>query len=102
MGQRSQEWLAEFGHIAEEQSEDVKLLILDGSIEVCPVCLELSAYAFQDTTAYDEDEDAEPSEGTIALVGASSGYEWTCGHCKSHVAEASSPINHPCYTHEDD
>lgn len=108
MTKRSQEWLAEFGDIAEEQSEYVRLLILDGSIEICPVCLELSAYAFQDTTAYDKFPNGncppsyKPAKDSIALISVASGDEWECGHCGSHIMEANSPINHPAYTHEDD
>ena len=52
MAARSDEWLDCFAALLPE-CEDTRALILDGSIEVCPCCWELSAYAWQDVNAYD-------------------------------------------------
>jgi hypothetical protein len=109
MATRSQEWIDEHAIMLEGKSPEDMSLILDGSVEICPACMELSAYAFQDTTAYDEFPDGNPTEpfwkpklGTIAHIAVCSGFEWQCGHCGVHVVPANSPINHPCYTHEDE
>ena len=88
--------------------DDVQDLIEDGSIETCPCCGELSAYAWQDADAYDEFEDGiipggfTPEPGTVAHIGTASGFEWECGHCGAHLVAEDSPINHPCYTHSED
>lgn len=104
---RSPEWIEEFSPILDTLGPNVKLLVLDGSIEICPVCGELSAYAWQDTTAYEGLGDIipggfKPQGGTIAHIPVASGFEWQCGHCGRHLVEADSPINHPAYTHSED
>lgn len=86
--------------------QEIESLIKDGSIVVCPACLEMSAHAWQDSTAYEQFTDGIipggfiPSKGSIAHVGASSCWEWECGHCRAHVVDADSPLTCPCYTHE--
>ena len=102
---RSQEWLDEFGNLLPTDDE-TRALVLDGSIEICPVCWGLSAYAWQDSDAYDQFEDGiipgdfRPAPGSIAHIGTAGGSEWQCGHCGAHCVDADSPINHPAYTHE--
>lgn len=87
------------------KTKDVEHLLASGDIVCCPVCGELSAFSWQDTTAYPEGEPIhrgmklEP--GTIAHVGACSCWEWECGHCGAHLVEVDSTINHPAYTHAD-
>jgi hypothetical protein len=91
-----------------ENFSEIERLIENGSIVVCPVCEGLSAHAWGDTTSYDQFVDGiipggfVPAKGTIAHIGTSSCWEWECGHCKSHVVEAGSPLTDPCYTHEED
>jgi hypothetical protein len=93
-------WMDEFGQIPVTLDDDTRALVLDGRIEICPVCGELSAYTWQDTTAYDAFEDGlipggfEPEPGTIAHISTSSCWEWECGHCKSHLVKAASPLVH--------
>lgn len=105
---RSEEWMAEFGDQL-PNDPDTLLLVLDGSIEICPCCGGLSAYCWDDCTGYDEFEDGiipggfVPAKDMIAHIGTASGLgEWECGHCKRMLVDADSPLNHPCYTHEDD
>lgn len=90
MSDRSEEWLDEFGPAIDELDEDIKALVLDGSIEICPVCGKLSAYCWDDAT--------DP----VAHIPACSGWEWQCGHCGAHLMDADSPLNHPAYTHSED
>lgn len=105
---RPPEWMDQFGHLLNViEDEDTKALVLDGSIEICPVCDELSAHAWQETTAYDQFTDGiipggfKPEPGTIAHIGNASCFDWQCGHCKRSFTTVDSPINHPCYTHAD-
>jgi hypothetical protein len=67
----------------------VQALIRKGDIEVCPVCEGLSAYSHLDV-----DE-----EHGINHIGATSCFEWECGHCHRSFADADSPIMAECYTH---
>lgn len=105
---RSEDWMVEFGHFLDDVDKKTKALVLDGSIEVCPVCHELSAYSWNDCTGYEEFTDGiipggfKPEKGKIAHIGTASGSEFECGHCKAHVMDANSPLNHPAYTHRDD
>ncbi len=104
---RTQDWHDEFGYILADLPAETAALVVDGSIEICPCCQELSAYAWQDATGYDEFEDGiipggfQPEPGCIAHIGTASGWEFECGHCRAHVVDGSSPILSPCYTHED-
>lgn len=91
-------WLEEFAHLL-PNDEETKSLVLDGSIEICPCCSELSAYSWDDATSTD---DYMPASGTIAHIGVCSGSEWQCGHCGVHLMDRDSPLNHPAFTHEDD
>lgn len=92
---RSDDYIAEFGPIIDAQEPEDRALILDGSIEICPVCSELSAYCYTDSH-----EDEGP--GFIGVITLASCFEWRCPHCDSHIVDADSPINHPCYTHSED
>ena len=80
---------------------EVQALIDDGSIEECPVCGALSAYAYQDSNIPGED-DYDTNSPVVYMIGACSGYEWTCGKCGTSFTPADSPLNHPCYTHSED
>lgn len=106
MSKRTAEWMEEFWHVLSTVDGEVKELILDGSIEVCPVCGELSAYCWADTTAYDDDQPIHVGmrleRGTIGHIGTSSCWEWGCPHCGADCTDASSPLNHPAYNHSDD
>ena len=106
---RNAEWHGQFDHILETiEDAGTKGLILDGSIEICPVCDELSAYSWQEANAYEQFTDGiipggfKPEKGKIAHIGTASSFEWECGHCKRSFTERDSPINHPAYTHEED
>jgi len=94
---RSDEWMEEYGHHLDGLAPDVRALVLDGSVEICPACLELSAYAWEDVTAEDGRE-----PGKIHHVPTAGAWEWECGACGTHWTEADSPINHPAYTHSED
>lgn len=98
MSNRSAEWFDEFELVLDTLTDDAKELVLDGAVEVCPVCRELSAYAWQDATAYD-DEDTHTygmrlRSGTIGHIGTSSCWEFECAHCQAHCVDAASPMNH--------
>jgi len=95
MGQRSDDWLSEYGDLIRRNGFEVRRLILSGFIEICPGCRELSAYAWDDCDDYDD----KPSPGMVAHIGCCSGFEWRCGHCGTHWMDADSPLNHPAYTH---
>jgi len=69
--------------------KDTQALIDSGDIEVCPACGGLSAYCHADV---------DETKG-IAHIGATSCFEWECGHCHTHWTDADSPINAECYTH---
>lgn len=103
---RSDDWMDSMGHLADALDDATKAKVLKGSIEICPCCEELSAYAWNETTAYDHlgsivPGGFKPEKGTIAHIGTCSGLgEWECGHCHTHLVEVDSPLNHPCYTHE--
>lgn len=104
---RSPEWMEELGPGLDELPEDTRLLVENGSIEICPICHELSAYSWYESDAYDECGDIipggfKPKPGTIAHIGTASGDEWECGHCKARLMDANSPLNHPAYTHSED
>lgn len=79
---------------------DIQALIDDGSVLVCPCCGEISAYAWQDTTAYEQFTDGiipggfRPESGTIAHIPTASAWEWQCGHCQARMAERGSPLDH--------
>lgn len=67
-------------------------LLNDESGHICPNCLGLSVHCW---------DDVDEANG-IAHIPTASCWEWQCGHCKAHLVERDSPINHPCYTHEED
>ena len=67
----------------------IKALLDDGSLEKCPSCYGLSAYAYQDVNALHG----------IAKIGATSSFEWQCGHCRTYWMDANSPLNCEAYTH---
>jgi hypothetical protein len=98
--ERSDDYLDEFANDLSELAAnrpDDYALVLDGSIEICPACRKLSAYAYCDT---DEDEtalDAVVSIGVCCGLGS-----WQCGHCRQYFAPAESILNAPCFTHSDD
>ena len=102
---RSDSWMNEFSHLLGEMDELTKSLVLDGSIEICPCCNRLSAYAYQDTTAYDEFEDDcvpggfVPNKNSIASIGCAGFKEWQCGHCHQYLAEVDAPWLNACNTH---
>ena len=104
---RSDEWADAFaGDIEMIENEEIKSLVLDGSIEICPCCGELSAYAWENTDAYDVFTDGiipggfVPASGSVAHIGCSSGLgEWECGHCRRHLVEADSVLLSECFTH---
>ena len=105
---RTDEWLSEFSFDMENLDESTKENVLKGSIEICLCCRELSAYAWQDTTSYDDLGDIipggfKPAPDTIAHISSCSGLgEWQCGHCGKHLVEANSPLLAPCWTHSED
>ena len=66
-------------------------LIKDGSIEECPVCGGLSAYAWEDVN----------EEKGINHIPCTSCWEWECGHCGAHLVDSASPILAECYTHQE-
>lgn len=84
---------------------DTDELVELGHVLECPCCGELSAYAWEDATAYDQFEDGivpggfRPAPGTIAHIGTASCWEWECGHCRAHLVQADSPILAECYRH---
>lgn len=77
------------------------------NIETCPGCGERSAYAWSDTTSYDELPDNivpggfKPEPGTVAHIGTSSCWEWQCGHCGTSWTESGSPLTFPAYSHSE-
>lgn len=72
------------------------------AVETCARCGELSAYCWDDCTAYPDGEHTyDPEPGTIAHIGTASCWEWECGHCRANNVERDSPINAECYTHVD-
>lgn len=105
---RSDDWMDVLGHLADALPDNVKAKVLDGTLEICPCCEEVSAYAWGETTAYAALGNLipggfQPAKGTIAHIGTCSGLgEWECGHCRTHLVEVDSVLNSPCYTHEDD
>lgn len=74
--------------IGVEDTETISL-IRDGSIEICPSCLCLSTYAW---------EDVDEEKG-INHIPSSSCWEWQCGHCLTTWCDHDSPILAECYTH---
>jgi hypothetical protein len=96
------------GHLTDSLTVNVKEKVMDGTLEICPCCEQLSAYAWRETNAYDGlgsiiPGGFKPAKGTIAHIGTSSGLgEWQCGHCHKHLVEADSVLNSPCYTHSED
>lgn len=86
------EYMADFDLSA--HAPDTLALIEDGSIEICPICRGLSAYAWQD---------ASEDGGPIAHIGAASGLgEWQCGHCRAYLVAADSILTANVFTHCDD
>jgi hypothetical protein len=108
MSKRSEEWMDEFGDLLEGVDDETKALVLDGSIEICPACHEMSAHSWNDANGYEEFTDGitpggfKPEKGKIAHIGTASCFEWECGHCGAHCVKRDSPINHPAYTHRDE
>jgi|694.fasta_scaffold03312_47 hypothetical protein len=102
---RSEEYLEEFHQKLQALDDATKKLVLDGQVEICPCCDELSSYAWDSTTAYEEIGNIvpggfKPKAGTIAHISNASGLgEWECGHCKQHLVERDSVLNDPCFTH---
>lgn len=72
---------------------NIQSLIQTGDIEECPVCLRLSAYSW---SLCDEETG---KENGIAHIPTTSGFEWECGHCHSHLVPKDSPILAEVYTH---
>jgi hypothetical protein len=96
---RTAEWQDCFETYLEALEPEVRELVLSGDIEICPCCDELSAYAWQESNAYDQFSDGivpggfVPESGAIAHVGTSSGLgEWECGHCHVHLVESDSVL----------
>ena len=88
------------------QNEEIKVLVLDGSIEICPCCSGMSAYAWDDCDAYDDFPDGiipssyKPDLDKVAHIPSSSGLgEWQCGHCHEHLCDINSPLLNECFTH---
>lgn len=69
----------------------ISRLLKKGYAETCIVCGAVSAHAWEDA-----DEEHE-----IYHIPCASGFEWECGKCGAHHVAVDSPINHPCYTHEE-
>lgn len=67
----------------------IKDLLANGSMEECPLCGYYSTYAFCDVNL----------RHYIVKIGATSSFEWQCGHCHSDWMPQDSPINAECYTH---
>jgi hypothetical protein len=105
---RTDEYKADFAHVLEPLDDETKFLVLDGSIEICSACGGLSAYAWQDCTGYEEFPDGiipggfTPDKGKVAHVGAASGFEFQCGHCRRNIMSVDSPLNSPLFTHRED
>jgi hypothetical protein len=107
---RSADWLEVFsGDVERIENDEMKSLVMEGQIEICPCCGELSAYAWDNTNAYDFFTDGIipggfiPASGSVAHIGCCSGMgEWECGHCGSHLVEQDSLLLAECYTHVDD
>jgi len=88
-----------------ELAETIKTLLNNGDAEICPCCSGVSVYSWDNVSedAYEDDSlPYNPKAGTIAHIPTAGSWEWECGHCKAHLIERDSPLNHPCYTHEDD
>lgn len=84
---------------------DLEALKESGDIEECCACAGLSAYSY-DLVNLDPEKVLFKSKGEqksmIAHIGASSGFEWECGHCRANNVPVDSPLLHPCYTHSED
>jgi len=88
-----------------ELAEHIAHLLNMEQAEICPQCSGVSAYCWDDVSedAYEDDSlPYNPKQGTIAHIPTAGCWEWQCGHCQAHLIEKDSPINHPCYTHEED
>lgn len=105
---RNEDWVQENWFDLQAAEPDVKNKLMSGEIEICPICKEKSAYAWNSTTSYEGlgsiiPGGFKPTTGTIAHISVSSGLgEWQCGHCKEHLVDTRSPLLASCYTHGDD
>ena len=87
-----------------ELAEHICQLLNDEQAEVCPNCFGVSAHCWDDVSedAYEDDSlPYNPKQGTIAHIPCAGSWEWECPHCNTHWMEKDSPLNHPCYTHND-
>ena len=76
---------------------DVAGLIDAGDVRSCAGCGQYSAYSWDHVTAKYDNGCVE--RGEIAHIGASSCFEWQCGHCGANNAFKDAPILAECYTH---
>lgn len=73
---------------------------------ICGHCGALNAHCWDDCNmdpnTGKRDADCLEDAADVYHIPVASGWEWQCGKCKTHWVEADSPLNHSCYTHEDD
>ena len=72
----------------------------------CEACGALNAHCWDDCNMDSRTRQREPGcedecvdVWHIPVAGA---WEWQCGKCGTHWAEAGSPLTDPCYTHAED
>lgn len=81
--------------------EMVEELEAQGSIVECPRCGALNAYAWCYATVDPNTGELEPGEAIrIYQIPTTSAWEWECGKCRTHFADAVSPLTAECYTHD--
>jgi hypothetical protein len=78
---------------------DIDALVESGDIVCCAACQEHSAYSWAYVTPKEHHFRLGYNPGDIAHVGASSGFEWECGHCGANNVPEDSPLLAEVYTH---
>jgi hypothetical protein len=76
---------------------DLYSLIDAGDVRACAGCGEYSAHSWDHVTS--KSDTGRPERGEIGHIGASSCFEWQCGHCSAYNAFKDAPILAECYTH---
>lgn len=78
---------------------DIEKLVSLGDIVQCAACDEYNSYAWIHVPEKESYLRGCYKKGEIAHIGASSCFEWECGHCGANNVDPESPTLAEVYTH---
>lgn len=82
-------------------TEKIEALLESGDLVQCAACGEISSHSWTHVTEKETYYRLDFKPGEIANIGASSCFEWECGHCGANNVDADAPILAEVYTHQE-